>query len=468
MADAETKEIDTSTEEGRRGAAGNRDWTKGSIVRNLLSLSWPMMINDGLRTVGPTIDMIWVGKLGAASVAGVGVGGMAVMAVMAGRLGISVGMRAMIARFVGQSDTKGANHIAQQALVISAAYALGLALIGILFAEQILIFLGVDADVVIEGAKYMRISFASTLVMSFMMVAEGIMQASGDAVTPMRITIVYRVFHVILCPFLIFGWWIFPRMGVSGAAITNVVAQILGMTLGLWVLFTGRSRLKLTLRNFRLDLNIIWRIVRIGIPAAIQMAQRSFAGLVYVWFMSPFGTYALAAHSLLNRIQMFVAMPSKGFSLGSSVLVGQNLGASQTGRAERSAWIAAGLAESAFVVFTAVILLWPGSIIRIFSSEPGVVEVGIVFLRIAVVGMLVAGFEMVIMDSLSGAGDTLPPMLFSVLTMWIVPVPLAFFLPKVGNLGVYGVRWAMMAGFVAGAIAYIIYFRLGRWKRKRV
>jgi len=468
MTDAKKQEIEGSADRDRRGLAGGRDWTRGSIVRNLLSISWPIIISNSFRMLGPTIDMIWVGKLGAASIAGVGVSGIAVTVMTAARMGISTGMRAMVARFVGAGDTEGANHVAQQAFVISGAYSIVMAAIGILFAEPILTLLGLEADVVAEGAAYMRIMFLNAAPMSFHAMNDVIMQASGDVVTPMRISIIYRLFHVALCPFLIFGWWIFPRMGVSGAAVTNVIAQCLAMVLGLWVLFSGHSRLKLTLRSFRLDLNIIWRMVRIGIPASITSTERSFSQLLLVRFIVPFGTLAVAGHSVLSRIVRITNMPGQGFGQGAGVLVGQNLGAQQLGRAERSGWLAAGLAESIMFICVVVLLVWPGSIIRIFNSDPELVEMASIFLRIGCIGYLANGIGGVLTQCLAGAGDTLPPMLITLLRTWVVTLPLAFFLPRVTSLGVYGVRWAIVAGMVAGVTAFVIYFRLGRWKRKRV
>ena len=217
----------------RGGDAFGRDWTKGSIIRNLLLLSWPMVINQSLNMLGPTIDMIWVGKLGAAAIAGVGVAGMVVMLLNSARMGLNTGTRAVIARFIGADDAEGANHVAQQAFVISTVFSVTMAAVGIFLAESILRAFGVEPEVVKEGTAYMRIMFVGAAAMSFRMMAEGIMQASGDTVTPMRIAIGFRLFHVALCPFLIFGWWIFPRMGVSGAALTNVISQSLGVSLGL-------------------------------------------------------------------------------------------------------------------------------------------------------------------------------------------------------------------------------------------
>jgi putative MATE family efflux protein len=358
--------------------------------------------------------------------------------------------------------------VAQQAFVVSAAYAVTMGSIGFFFAAPVLSLLGLEPDVVAEGAAYMRIQFAGAAVMSFWMMAEAIMQASGDTLTPMKITIAARSIHAVLDPFFIFGWWIFPCLGVSGAAVANLVGYSVGMALGLWVLFSGRTRLWLTLRNFRLDLNIIWRIVKIGIPASIMGVQRSLGNLILVRLIAPFGTLAVAAHSLCQRVEMILYMPCSAMGMGAGVLAGQNLGARQPERAEKSGWQALGLAEGYMVICSVAVVLWPESIIRIFSSQPGLVEIGSAFLRIAAAGYLVMGFEAILQQSISGAGDTLPSMAVSLVAFWLVQMPLAFFLPQVTNLGVYGVRWAMVTSVVVGVIAYTIYFRLGRWKRKKV
>ena len=456
--------------EGRTGRRrkSDRDWTQGSIAGNLWSLSWPMLIGQGLNMLGPTIDMIWVGRLGSASIAGVGIAGMIVMLVMMGRMGLNMGMRAMVARFVGAGDVERANHVAQQAFAISGTYAIVMAAIGVFFAEPMLRIFGVEADVVAEGAAYMRIMFIGAAAMSFRMMSSSIMQASGDAKTPMKVNIFFRLFHVALCPFLVFGWWIFPRLGVSGAAITNVFSQSLGTGIGLWFLFSGRSRLRLTLRDFHLDLGIIWRIVKVGIPASIMGMQRSLGNLVVMWFMAPFGTLAVAAHTLGQRIERFLFIPGMGLGMGAGVLAGQNLGAQKPERAEKSGLLAVGMVVGIMFFCSVAVLLWPGSVIRIFSPEPDLVDIASSFLRIAAAGYIMMSLNAVFRQFLSGVGDTLAPMVISIVMIWLVQMPLAVILPQVTNLGVYGVRWAIVAGMVAGAVAYIIYFRLGRWKSKKV
>jgi len=442
-----------------------------------------MVVSNVLMMLGPTIDMIWVGKLGSSSIAGVGVAGIAVQLIMGAMMGLIMGMRAMVARFVGAGDETGANHVAQQAIVVSTGFALLAAIIGLFFSEEILALFDLEAEVVSEGAAYLRIMFIGAAAMSFRMMAEGTMQASGDTITPMTITVIYRLFHITLCPFLIFGLWIFPEMGVTGAATTNVIAQTLGVIAGMWFLFTGRSvhfdtarkairlgqsRMKLTLRGFRLDPSIIWRIVRIGAPAMVSGMQRTMTQFLLVYFMAGFGTLAVAAHTLVQRVEMVLFMPGMAFGMGAGVLVGQNLGAGRPERAERSAWLAGALVGGILLVCSIAVLLFAENIARIFNSEEALVATSGKFMRIAVVGYLLMPLTAVFMSALSGAGDTVPPMIISVTVAWLIQIPLAYFLPQITDLGVYGVRWGIAVGMVVSAVAFLAYFRTGRWKRKQV
>lgn len=458
---------------GDRGGGGrrdryDRDWTKGSIVGNLLSLGWPMMVGGSLNMIGPTIDMIWVGKLGSAAIAAVGVSGMIVMLVNSAMGGLYQGLRAMIARAIGADNPDEAVHVAQQATAISLIYSVIMAAIGIFYSEQILILMGVGPDVLKDGASYLRINFIGMITMSLRMVTEATMQASGDAKKPMWVAVFFRIFHVALSPVLIFGLLFFPRLGVTGAAVTNVFSQGLGAAIGLWFMFSGRTRLKLTMKNFRFDGKVIWRIIRIGIPASIMGMEMNLGNLVLVKFISPFGTLGLAGHSLNQRVQMFLGVPGMGLGQAAGVLVGQNLGAKQPERAVTTGWRCVALLTVMMFVFSGAAALWAEYIVRIFSSDPELVEMASAFIRIATVGYLVSGITGSLQQSISGAGDTVPPMLVTLGNLWLVQVPLAFVLSRNTPLGIYGVRWAMVAGVAVAAIAYAIYYSLGRWKHVKV
>ncbi len=452
----------------RRNNRIERDWTEGSLIANLLSLSWPIIITQLVTTLGPTIDMIWVGKLGASSVAGVGISGMVVMIMNTARMGIQMGTRAMVARFIGAGDEEGANHVGQQTFVISVGFSIIVAIIGITLAEPIMMLFGVEPDVVAQGAAYMRIQLVGMVTMSFQMMAQSIMQASGDSVTPMWIGVGSRLFHIALCPFLVFGIWIFPDLGVEGAALTGVISQGIAGGLGLWILYAGHTRLRLTFKHFRFDGEMIWRLVRIGIPASINGMGRTSANLIMTLFVVPFGTYAVAAQSLMERLDRFIQMPAMAMGQSAGVLAGQNLGAGKPERAEKTAWLAVGLFTAFMAVAAVVIFFLAPDIIRLFNTEPELVEITSSFLRITLVTYLVFGLVQVLMQCLNGVGDTTVPMWVTLLTMVGVMVPLAYLLPNYTSLEVYGVRWAMVSGNILRAIIYVIYFRTGKWKTKKV
>jgi putative MATE family efflux protein len=445
-----------------------RDWTRGSIFKNLVLLSWPMTVTQTLMSLGPTIDMVWVGRLGGAAVAAVGVSGVVVQLAQGLMMGFTTGMRALIARAVGAQDMETARRVAQQAVVISAAYAVLMALVGHFFGERIIRFITHDPDVVRMGTAYLRIEFIGGATVTFRMMMDAIMQASGDSVNPMWIAVIYRVFHILLSPVLIFGLWIFPRLGVTGAAFTGVIAQSLGVLLGLNVLLGARSRVKLSFKSFKFDLGVVWRIVRIGFPASITGVQRNLNQFFLQVFMAPFGSAALAAHVITQRLEMFILMPAMSFGQGAGILVGQNLGARKADRAVRSAWTGVAVVECFVVLVAGAMAVWALPAVRVFNSDPQMTGTAVQFIHVAAIGWALMGFQFVLMNCLQGAGDTIPTMVIGIFTTWVITIPLAYFLPLHTSWGAIGIRWAMTASVVVGALANVLYFRSGKWKTRHV
>jgi putative MATE family efflux protein len=284
----------------------------------------------------------------------------------------------------------------------------------------------------------------------------------------MVVELLIRVFHVVLCPLVVMGYWGFPKMGVVGAALANVASQSLGAVTVLWLLFSGKTRMKLALNNFHINIHTMGRILRIGIPALIMQFQRSFGTMALTWFVIPFGTVAIAAHSIIAKIDMALFMPSIGLGSGAGVLVGQNLGAHHPERAERGAWFAVGFVELFVIVSSIAIFIWPETVMMVFTHDKELIETGAIFLRIAAVSYVFLGPASVLQSCIAGAGDTFSNMIISIGIIWAVQIPLAYFLPHIGNLGVLGVRWAIAISTFVGAIGYTTYFSLGRWKHKRI
>lgn len=448
--------------------AFKRDWTKGPVITNLLLLSWPMVVMETLWVISQVVDLIWVGRLGSDAIAGVGVASIILMLVWAVDMGLVTGARAMIARYTGAGDLKSANHVAGQAIVLGISWGLIITVLGSVLAENLLGVFGAEESVISESLSYLRVTFAGWIGMELMIVGLYIIQASGDTVRPMIIEAIVRIIHIIICPFLVLGWWIFPSLGIGGAALSNVVSQCLGGFIILWLLFRGHTRLHLKLSDFRIAPETVWRILKIGIPALVMGLQGAFGGILLMRLIVPFGSLAVAAQSLASRFEMFLFVPGMALGTGAGVLVGQNLGAGQPEKAKKSAWVAVGFVEGFMVACSILILVFSKNIIGIFSSEPELIEIGSNFMRIATAGYLVIALSSVLQNCIAGAGDTLPNMIVSITVVWLIQLPLAFFLPQATGLGIYGIRWAMVISTIAAAFAYAAYFISGRWKTKKI
>ena len=451
----------------RHNRFAGRDLTQGSIPRNLLHLAWPQVIESLLGAADQLMDLFWAGRLGAQSIAGIGVGQTFVQIGMTGRQGVDIAMRAMVARAVGAGDIARANHIALQAFSLSGIFAFTMALVGIFLTEPLLDLLGVPDDVVAAGADYMRAQFVGSGTNAFRMMSGAALQASGDTFTPMRSTMVARIIHVCLSPALIFGWLFFPELGLMGAAIANVAAQGVGAALNFHALFLGTSRLKLTLAGYRPDFPLLWRLVRTGAPASVTQGERHFAQLLLVSIVSPFGSTALAVFALTRRLETFVMQGARGLGQASGILVGQNLGAGQPERAKRTVAWGILFAFAVNLAAVAVMMTIPGPFISLFDPGDELGDAAVKWLRIAAIGYLFLGIGQVYQQSYNIAGDTLVPMVVTLVSIWFIQQPLAFTLPGLG-LGEYGIAWAVVVSVLARLVFYSAYYFHGYWLRVRL
>ncbi|MBI4187949.1 MAG: hypothetical protein HY529_01955, partial [Chloroflexi bacterium] len=244
------------TSVGKRGQRGHRafaDLSQGSIPRHTFRLAWPQVTEQTLNILDNLVDMFWAGRLpgGFRSVAGLGVAQTFARVAFDGRMGMEQGTRAMVSRAVGAGNVPLANRIALMAFVISGVYSLIMVLVGLFLTDIALDAVGVSQAIHNEAAWYMRIQFMGMISTAFRMTSASTLQASGDVLIPLRATTVARVIHAATSPFFMFGWVGFPEMGLAGAAMANLLGQTAGTLIQLFMLFSGRTRLHLTLRGFR-------------------------------------------------------------------------------------------------------------------------------------------------------------------------------------------------------------------------
>ena len=463
------------TRPGRRRFIG-RDLTSGSVPKNLWYLAWPQTVEGVFNALDQMADLFWAAKVaGFQAIGGVGVAQAFAHLIMMARMGLDVAMQSMVARAVGARQIDLASRIAIQSVVMTVLVSLVLMSVGIGLTSTLLSIVAVSDEVIAITVVYLQLQFVGTAVQGFRQSTGSALQASGDALTPMKATLLARGVHLALSPVMIFGWLGFPEMGIPGAAMANIVAQAVGAVWNIYALFTGTSRLQLSLRGFSPDFAIIWRQIKIAVPASGTQLERGLSELVLVRVVAPFGDIALSAYALTRRLERLTHIGSMGLGRASGILVGQNLGANLPERARSTVrWAMAyvfAIRGSAGVI----LFLFPAFWVGIFNDNPEFVAVAIVWIQIQAIGGMFMGGGQVMQQSFNVAGDTLAPLLVTFMSMWVLEVPVAILLTRdfatvgqYGPLGQYGIPIAIGLAMFGRLALYTLYFRTGRWLNVQV
>ncbi|MFH1781856.1 MAG: MATE family efflux transporter, partial [Patescibacteria group bacterium] len=337
----------------------------------------------------------------------------------------------------------------------------------VMFAPYMLRILGADPGVVAIGEGYLRIISLGMVPFFFMFVFMAILQGAGDSFTPNIVYVISTILNIILDPIMIFGIGM-PAMGVPGAALATVIAEIVAVVIGLEILLKGRSHIHIKLHHFIPDYSYIWRIIKIGIPATAQMSLRSLMMVVFMGIVASFGTYAIAAYGVGMRLFMLTLVPGFALANAAAALVGQNLGANKPERAAASAWSAVFYYFIFSLVLTVLGYIFAPNLIRIFNNNPIVVDIGTQYIRIYVFGMLFAPFALILGRAMGGAGDTLSPLIITFIALWIIQIPVAVILSRMPAFGLNGIWIAMVFGSFVLAIISVFWFNMGKWKLKKV
>jgi putative MATE family efflux protein len=284
----------------------------------------------------------------------------------------------------------------------------------------------------------------------------------------MRLLWVSNIINLALDPCLIFGLGPFPRMGVTGAAAATFTGRSIGVLYQFYRLARGTERMRIGVREMRLNLGVMWRLIRVSSTGILQflIAQASWIGLVRI--VSVFGAAALAGYTVGIRIIIFILLPSWGLSNAAATLVGQNLGAGRPDRAESSVW-RTGFWNMAFLGSMGVVFfLFAPPIVSVFTSDPAVARIAANSLRIFSCGNVAYAFGMVMMQAFNGAGDTITPTIVNLFGFWILELPLAWWLAHKTPLKENGVFLSVVIAEMFMVAASVVLFRQGRWKRQKI
>jgi putative MATE family efflux protein len=451
--------------EALRGA--HFDYTDGPIGHAIFLLAVPMVLETVLESVFAVVDVFFVSRLGADAVATVGLTESMMVLVYTLAMGLGIGATATVARRIGEKDPEGASHAAAQAVVLGVIIAVMLGVVGVFAAPPLLRVLGASPGV-LANSNFTRVMLGGCVNVVMLFLINAIFRGAGDAVIAMRVLWLANSINIVLGPMLIFGVGPFPRLGVVGAAVATNIGRGTGALYALSRLVRPGSRVRLTMHHFRLDLALMWQMIRLSGSGTFQIlvGGASWIGLVRV--VSSFGSTALAGYTIGFRIIMFALLPSWGLSNAAATMVGQGLGAKKPERAERAVWIA-GRYNLWFLGGVGIVfVVLAGPIVSLFTSDPTVASYAVNCLRIVALGFPFYAYGMVLTSAFNGAGDTWTPTWINLFVFWLWEIPLAYVLAVPLKMGPRGVYISILLAYSTLALISAWLFRKGRWKRIRV
>jgi len=404
--------------------------------------------NDALATVGLTESVLTI--------------------VYSIAMGLSMGATAMIARRIGEKDARAAEIAAVQALYVGFIISLIVTLAGLFYSEEILRLMKADEDLIRNNVGYTRWMLGGNITIMLLFLINAIFRGAGDASLAMRSLILSNILNIVLAPVFIFGFGPVPSMGVEGAAIATNIGRGSGVAFQLYHLFKGKGVMQVHLVNLKVHWDIIVRLLTVSAGGAGQFLIASGSWIFLVRILNSFGSDAVAGYFIAIRLIVFAILPAWGMSNASATLVGQNLGAGFPERAEKSAWRTAFLNMIFLGSVTVVFLLFAEPLLSFFSRDPVVVSSGIQCLQIISLGYIFYAYGMVISQSFNGAGDTGTPTLINFFGFWIFQIPLAYLLSVEMNIGAPGVYAAISIAESSIAVAGVLIFRKGKWKRVKI
>lgn len=446
-----------------------QEYTSGSIDKAIFLLSVPMILEMCMESVFAVVDAYFVGQLSDNdAVATIGLTESVLTLIYSIAMGFSMGATAMIARRVGEKDIRSAEVAAIQTLYIGLGMSFIISMAGIFFAGDILRILGGSEELIHRNVGYTRLMLGGNIVIMLLFMINGIFRGAGNASIAMRSLLLANIINIILDPLFIFGFGPIPAFGVEGAAIATTTGRGCGVLYQLYHLFKGKGLLKINIRNMMFRWDIIKKITSVSVGGIGQFLIASASWIFLYRIVSNFGSTAMAGYTFAIRVIVFAILPAWGMANAAATLVGQNLGAGQPDRAERSVWRAAFFNMIFLAIVTVAFLVLARPILGLFSDDPEVIRNGVQCLQIVSLGYVFYAYGMVMTQSFNGAGDTRTPTLINFVGFWLFQIPLAYTLAIVLGIGLPGVFSAIAIAESAIAVAGILIFRQGKWKAVKI
>lgn len=449
-------------------SGSDQDFTEGKLSRAILILSIPMVLEMVMESIFAIADIWFVSKLGPDAVATVGITESLVTIVYAISIGLSMATTSIVSRRIGEKNKDMAARTAFQSIITGVFASFLIAIPGIFFASDLLRLMGANEKIVTEMAGYTRIMLGGNIVIMLLFIINAVFRSSGDAAVSMRVLWIGNIINIILDPCFIFGIGPFPELGVKGAAVATTIGRGIAVVYQLFILFKGNKRVRILKEHFRINLKLIYKILKISMGGIGQNIIATSSWIFLVRIISEFGSTAIAGYTIAVRIVIFALLPSWGIANAASTLVGQNLGAKKPERAQKAVWVTSGVNMLLLGIFGIIMILFPTYFISLFIDDPDVIKSGVTGLRIVSLGFLSYGMGMVLVNSFNGAGDTLTPTKINIFAFWMIEIPLAYFLAIKYSMAETGVYVAIVIAETILTLIALIAFRRGKWKENEV
>jgi putative MATE family efflux protein len=440
-----------------------QDLTNGKEGKLIFQFAAPMLLGNVFQQLFSVVDSIVVGKfIGKEALAAVGASFPVIFIMVSMIIGLVMGTTVVISQYFGAKDYVRVKRAINTMYIYSTIAGVIATVAGIIISEPLLRLLGLPENIMPQAVQYLRIYLSGIIIFFVLNGTSAVLRGLGDSKTPLFFLIIATVVNIILVLLFVavFKW------GVAGAAYATLIAN--GLALGLTIYWLNKTHklIKISLKGLHFDREIFRQSINIGLPTGIQQTLVAMGALALMGIVNKFGTNVIAGFSVASRLDSLAMIPAMSFSQALSTFVGQNIGANKPERIR--AGLIATLKMSGFVtIVTTIFIVFGGHILMsLFTNDLEVVRIGDQYLTIVSSFYIMFTLMFIFNGVTRGAGDTLIPMFFSLLSLWIIRIPMAWFLS--GKIGATGIWWAIPAGWAIGLVLSYFYYKSGRWKKKSV
>jgi MATE family, multidrug efflux pump len=400
-----------------------RDMTKGHVGRHVLQLSTFIALSTFFQTLYLIVDLYFVGRLGKEAIAGVGLAGNLTMIVLALTQSLGVGATSMIAQALGRRDRARAEHVFNQAMVVSTLVGIAFGLTTFALRWSYCRWLAADDATAGFGVQYLN-WFIPALSMQFLLVGMGsALRGSGDLKIPTMMQIATVVLNIILAPVLMFGWGTGVAFGVAGAALASFIAISVGVIAFVFYFYRKGSHLHFKPAQWSPEPGLWGQMLKVGLPVGGEFALFSVYLVLVYDIIRPFGAAAQAGFGIGVRIMQSLFLPAVAIGFATAPVAGQNFGARLGDRVRQTFYAAAGMSIVVMVILTLLCHVAPGAMVRVFNQDPTVVAFGAEYLTIVSWTFAASGVIFVSSSVFQGMGHTMPALASSLLRQVIFAIP---------------------------------------------